>query len=309
MQINKPKFWDKKNSLILPYIFFPLSLFVSTFNLIKFKYLKREKFEIPIICVGNIYLGGTGKTPLCMEIFKIAKSLGANPAFIKKKYDKFFDERKLLENIGKVFQNKLRSLAIKQLISSGANLAILDDGFQDPRINSNISIVCFNEKQWIGNGFVIPSGPLRENLHSLSRSDYVFINGKQNSEIEKKIHKYNDRVNIFYMQYKIINLENISKKKVLAFAGIGNPNNFFDLLKDNNIEVVEKIHFPDHYNFTKRDIVRLNNKAKDFDACLVTTEKDYLRLNDENKKNIICVKIEIQLRNKDEFVSCLKKII
>ncbi len=307
--MNKPKFWDKKNSLILPYVFFPLSLFVSTFNLIKLKYLKKEKFEIPIICVGNIYLGGTGKTPLCIEIFKITKSLGANPAFIKKKYDKFFDEHKLLENVGKVFQNKLRSSAIKQLIGSGANLAILDDGFQDSSIKSNISIVCFNEKQWIGNGFVIPSGPLRENLNSLSRSDYVFVNGKQNSEIGKMIHKFNAKIKIFYTQYKIINLENIKKKKVLAFAGIGNPNNFFDLLKDNNIEVVEKVHFPDHYNFTKKDIIKLNNKAKYFNAYLVTTEKDYLRLDDENKKNIICLKIELQIKNKDEFVNCLKKII
>ena len=188
-------------------------------------------------------------------------------------------------------------------------MAILDDGFQDSSIKSNISIVCFNEKQWIGNGFVIPSGPLRENLNSLSRSDYVFINGKQNSEIEKMIHKFNAEIKIFYTQYKIINLENIKKKKVLAFAGIGNPNNFFDLLKDNNIEVVEKVQFPDHYNFTKKDIIKLNNKAKYFNAYLVTTEKDYLRLDDENKKNIICLKIELQIKNKDELVNCLKKII
>ena len=89
MQTGKPKFWDKKNSIVLPYIFFPLSLLVRIFNAIKLKYLRKEKFEIPVICVGNIYLGGTGKTPLCIEIFKIAKSLGANPAFIKKSYEPF----------------------------------------------------------------------------------------------------------------------------------------------------------------------------------------------------------------------------
>lgn len=309
MQIGKPKFWSKKNSIVLPYIFFPLSLLVRIFNAIKLKYLRKEKFEIPVICVGNIYLGGTGKTPLCIEIFKIAKSLGANPAFIKKSYDKFFDENKLLENVGRVFQSKRRSWAIKELINSKANLAILDDGFQDFGIKSNISIVCFNEKQWIGNGFVIPSGPLRENLRSLNRSDYIFINGKQNSKIEEVIYEFSPKTKIFYTQYKLINLENIKNKKVLAFAGIGNPNNFFDLLKKNNVEVVEKVHFPDHHNFTKKDIMELNSKADNLNAYLITTEKDYVRLNDEDKKNIGCIKIELLINNKDEFINDLKKII
>ena len=141
-------------------------------------------------------------------------------------------------------------------------MAILDDGFQDPGIKSDISIVCFNEKQWIGNGFVIPSGPLREKLTALKRCNYVFINGNQNLESEKILKKFNPEIKIFYTQYKLTNLDDIINKKVLAFAGIGNPENFFDLLKNNNIEIIETLKFPDHYNFKKIHITNLNKELK-----------------------------------------------
>ena len=309
MKFYKPRFWDSKEFSAWPYIFYPFSVIVNLINLLKFKYSKIEKFNIPIILIGNIYLGGTGKTPLCIEIFQILKSLNINAAFAKKYYEKFSDENRLLENAGRVFSNKKRSEAIKLLIDSKFQIAILDDGFQDPNIKSDISIVCFNEKQWIGNGFVIPSGPLRERLTALKRCNYVFINGNQNLELEKTINKFNHKVKIFYTQYKLINLDDIKNKKVLAFAGIGNPANFFDLLKNSNLKIIEVLNFPDHYNFKKTDIVNLNNRAKELNACLVTTEKDYFRLNDEDKKNINCLKIKLLINKKEEFINELKKII
>ena len=309
MNINKPQFWDRKDFTIWPYLFLPLSVIVHLFNLFKFKYFKKKNFSIPIICVGNVYLGGTGKTPLCIEIFKILKSLGSNPGFVKKYYEKFADENKLLENAGSLFLRKKRSEAIELLISNKAEVAILDDGFQDPKIKSDISIVCFNEKQWIGNGFLIPSGPLRENLNSLRRCNYVFINGYKNLKIEEIINKFNAKAKIFYTRYKLVNLNNLKSKKILAFAGIGNPNNFFDLLKNNNLKIIKSINFPDHYNFSKKDILKLNQEAKELDAELITTEKDYFRLKNEDKKNINFLKIELLIEKKDEFINELKKVI
>ena len=309
MKFYRPRFWDHGKFSIWPYVFYPFSVIVNLINLLKFKYSKIEKFNIPIISIGNIYLGGTGKTPLCIEVFQILKSLKINASFVKKYYKKFSDETKLLENTSKVFTNKQRSEAIKSLISNKFQVAILDDGFQDSTIKSDISIVCFNEKQWIGNGFVIPSGPLREKLTSLKRCNYVFIIGNQNWESEKILKKFNPKVKIFYAQYKLRNFDDIKDKKVLAFAGIANPLNFFELLKNNNIEIIETLNFPDHYNFKKKDIINLNNKAKELNACLVTTEKDYCRLNDEDKKNIKYLKIELLIDKKEKFINELKKII
>ena len=167
----------------------------------------------------------------------------------------------------------------------------------------------FNEKQWIGNGFVIPSGPLREKLNALKRCNYVFINGNQNLEFEKTINRFNPEIKVFYTQYKLTNLDDIINRKVLAFAGIGSPENFFDLLKNNNIEIIETLKFPDHYNYKKIDITNLNERARELDACLVTTEKDYFRLSNEDKKNIKYLKFELLIDKKEEFINELKKII
>jgi tetraacyldisaccharide 4'-kinase len=309
MKFYKPRFWDRNKFSIWPYVYYPFSVIVNLISLLKFKYSKIEKFNIPIILVGNIYLGGTGKTPLCIEIFQILKLLKLNPAFVKKHREKYADETKLLENIGKVFSNKQRSEAVKLLINSNFNVAIFDDGFQDPNVKSDISIICFNEKQWIGNGFVVPSGPLREKLNALKRCNYVFINGNQNKKKKKTINKFNPEIKIFYTQYKLTNLNDITSRKVLAFAGIGSPENFFDLLKNNNIEVIETLKFPDHYNFKKIDIANLNKRARELNASLVTTEKDYFRLSNEDKKNIKYLKLELLIDKKEEFINELKKII
>jgi tetraacyldisaccharide 4'-kinase len=309
MKFYKPRFWDHNEFSIWPYVFYPFSLIVNLISLLKFKYSKKEKFNIPIILVGNIYLGGTGKTPLCVEIFRILKLLKLNPAFVKKHYKKYADETKLLENVGKVFSNKQRPEAVKSLINSNFKVAIFDDGFQDPSVKSDISIICFNERQWIGNGFVIPSGPLREKLNALKRCNYVFINGNQNFKFEKTINKYNPEIKVFYTQYKLTNLDNLINRKILAFAGIGNPENFFELLKNDNTQIIETIKFPDHYNFKKIDITNLNKRAKELDAHLVTTEKDYFRLDDEDKKNIKYIKFELLINKKEEFINEIKKII
>ena len=127
MKVYKPKFWDSREFSVWPYFFFPFTLIINLINLLKFKYSKKEKFDIPIILVGNIYLGGTGKTPLCIEIFQILKSLKLNPAFIKKNHGKYADETKLLENVGKVFSNKQRSEAVRSLISNNFKVAIFDE--------------------------------------------------------------------------------------------------------------------------------------------------------------------------------------
>ena len=243
MNFFKPKFWDKNQISFFSVLLFPISLLIKVLNFFKRFLTKTNQSSIPIICVGNIYLGGTGKTPLCIEIFSILKNLNMNPAFIRKKYDSFQDEVDLQKKVGPIYQNKRRIEAIKEAILDKVNVAILDDGFQDFSIYKNLSIVCFNEKQWIGNGLVIPSGPLRENFSALKRANCVIINGKKNTDIENKILNKNKEIKIFYMKYKAQNSDEFKNKKVIAFAGIGNPENFFNLLKDNKINIAEEIKF------------------------------------------------------------------
>ena len=309
MDFFKPKFWDKNKISFFSILLYPITLLIKLLSFFKRYLTKTHQCTIPIICVGNIYLGGTGKTPLCIEIFSILKNLNMNPVFIRKKYDSFQDEVNLQRQLGPIYQNKKRIEALKEAIQNKANVAILDDGFQDFSINKNLSIVCFDEKQWIGNGLVIPSGPLREELSALKRAECVIINGQKNTDIENKIFSKNKKIKIFYSKHKAKNIDEFKNKKVIAFAGIGNPENFFNILKDNNIEAIEEIKFPDHYNYSKKEIENLINQTRENNAILLTTEKDYFRISQNYKKNINYLKIAVDIENQNQFIEEIKKII
>ena len=307
MKLKKPKFWDNPKLSIWSILFFPFSLIY--FFLSYIKQLKRsKKFHIPIVCVGNIYLGGTGKTPLAKEIFKITRSLGKNPAFVKKYHDYLQDEIEMLERVGKTFAAKERAEGIEILIKNNNDIAILDDGFQDSSIRKSFSILCFNQKQWIGNGFLIPSGPLRERLSSIKKADCIVINGDKDNIIENQINKIK-QLKIFYTKYKPKNLEILKDKKIFAFAGIGNPLNFFELLKKNNLQLLNYQSFPDHYNYKKKDLDNLKSKAKELNALLLTTEKDYCRIDRDVRKGIEKLDVDLEIDSKEEFINLIKKSI
>tara|TARA_Y100000817_G_C16787160_1_gene513354 strand:- start:158 stop:1084 length:927 start_codon:yes stop_codon:yes gene_type:complete len=304
MNFKKPKFWDHSGLSFWSIILYPFSLLFLVTSLVIRLLKTQKKFPIPVICVGNIYLGGTGKTPLALEIFKIVKSSGKNPGFIKKGYDYLYDEIQMLEKIGKTYLNKNRKEAISELISLKHDVAILDDGFQDFSIKKDFSILCFNSNQLIGNGFLIPSGPLRQTFQSIKQAECVVINGTKNLEFEDKIKKINENIKIFYSKYKIKNLDKFKNKKVLAFAGIGNPSNFFELLKKNDINVKETISYPDHYNYSEEDYGFLIKK-KEQDVLLATTEKDYYRLNEKMKESFDYVDVDLEIDNKNEFINLI----
>ena len=309
MNFYKPKFWDKNQISFFSVLLFPVSLLIKVLSFFKRFLTKTNQSSIPIICVGNIYLGGTGKTPLCIEIFSILKNLNMNPVFVRKKYDSFQDEADLQKQVGPVYQNNKRIEAVKEALQDKANVAILDDGFQDFSINKDLSIVCFNKKQWVGNGLIIPSGPLREGLSALKRANCVVINGEKNRDIENKIFSKNKEIKIFYAKYRAQNINEFKNKKVIAFAGIGNPENFFNLLKDNKIDIIEEIKFPDHHKYSEETLESLINKTKKNNTILLTTEKDYFRIDENYKQNINFLKIEVEIENRNQFIDEIKKVI
>jgi len=170
----------------------------------------------------------------------------------------------------------------------------------------DFSIVCFNSRQLIGNGFLIPSGPLRESFKSIKRADCIFINGDRNIQFENKINKINKSTKIFYSKYKIKNIENFKNEEIIAFAGIGNPSNFFDLLKKNNMNVKKTYSFPDHHDYSQKDFDEI---IGDSHIKIVTTEKDYYRMNDEQKQSCNYIEVELEIENKNEFINLIKNKI
>ena len=308
MKFLKPKFWDKTEITFFAILLFPISVFLKLLNFLRYWISKKHSFAIPVICVGNIYIGGTGKTPFCIELYSILKKINKNPAFIRKKYKSFHDEIALLKQVGSIYESSKRIDALKNAIKNKIDVAILDDGFQDFSLKKDLSIICFNEKQWIGNGFTIPSGPMREGLSSLVRANFIIINGKKNINIENKILEKNKSIKIFYTKFKALNADEFKNKKAVCFAGIGNPENFFDTLREYSLNIIKSKIFPDHYSYKKNEIENLLDLANKNKLDLITTEKDHYRL----KKlgfNINYLKIKVQIEKKDKFEKLIKSYI
>ena len=308
MKLIKPNFWDYKKPNFLSYILLPFTLpiLLNNFFLNKGKGKDKDKVKkITNICIGNIYLGGTGKTPLSIKVNQILKNLDFNVAVIKKFYKDQVDEQTLIGKTSKLYCFKKRMTGLTQALNDGVDIAIYDDGLQDKTINYDLSFVCFNNTKWIGNGFLIHDGPLREKITSIAKYDAVFLNGKKknNLKLNLLIKKYNQNIKIFETYYEPKNIDQFTSDKYLIFSGIGNPHSFREVLIKNKLNIVKEIKFPDHHKYTKKEINNIKQQAKDLNAKILTTEKDYVKINDNEIKFL---KINVVIRNENEFINFLK---
>ena len=299
MKVNRPLFWNNIN--LISILLYPLSLITFLINIIK-KIPNKRNFKIKSICVGNLYVGGTGKTPLSIKINNILKKK-YKTVFIKKKYSDQIDEQNIFKSYGNLICTKHRDNALKIATKQKYDVAILDDGLQDKSLNYNIAIACFNSSDGVGNSFLIPSGPLRENVSEIKNYDAVFLNGeKSNKKFSKYLKKLNNNVKVFEAKYVPTNLRSFNlNKKFLFFCGLGNPSEFERTLKKYKFKIKEKFIFPDHYNFSDTDIVSIKKLAKRKKLNIITTEKDYLRLNKKNRKNVKFLKIDLSIKNMKNF--------
>ena len=307
MNLKKPNFWDKKEPNFFSYILIPITIFFKIIVSLKPKSRIKIK-DIKTICVGNIYLGGTGKTSLAIKIKEILTKKNIKTCFVKKFYTNQFDEQKLLKSYGKLFVANKRIDALNQATKENYAVAILDDGLQDYSINYDISLVCFNTINWIGNGMTIPSGPLRESLNVLKNYNNIFLNGvnEDTLEIEKKALKINPNINIHKSKYipKNLNEFNINSN-YLVFSGIGNHKTFISMLKEYRFKIIKDLEFSDHYNFTDRDLDKIIKLAETLNCKVVTTEKDYYRLDEKYHENIKFIKSELKLDDEEKLVKIL----
>ena len=307
MNLKKPKFWDYKHRNLLAYLLYPVSILIKIISLFKF-HPKNEVLKIKTICVGNIYVGGTGKTSLCIKINKILNQKNIKSCFVKKYYKNQIDEQEILKKNGTLFLSKKRLDAVKLAEKENYEFAIFDDGLQDNSINYDTSFVCFNNLNWIGNGMTIPSGPLRENLENLKKYQHLFLNGNlENLEnLKQQILEINPEINIHIGKYEPINLENFDNKdKYIIFSGIGNHQTFSSMIKKNGLIVIKEYEFPDHYSYTKKDIDQILNYARNQNCKIITTEKDYVRLGKFKTDQIKFIKSELKIIDEQKLLKLI----
>jgi tetraacyldisaccharide 4'-kinase len=235
MHFKKPNFWDEKSNLF-SYLILPFTVFIRINNFLLNQRKKLISREIKTICVGNIYVGGTGKTPTTIKIYNLIKKF-RSVATAKKYYLAQKDEEILLREKTKFLTSKNRVNIIKQAIQKKIEVIVFDDGLQDSQIDYNLKIVCFDAQLAVGNGFLIPAGPLRESLESLKKYDAVLIKCDDHNakSLITLIKKYNSKIAVFTSSYTVSNLTNINKnKKYFIYSGIGNPKSFEKILKKIN---------------------------------------------------------------------------
>ena len=310
MKFYKPKFWDKRGQIgLFSILLMPLTLITLIKNYYENSKIKKNFYDLKTICVGNIYIGGTGKTPLVNNLADHFKKK-FKTFIIKKNYTSHLDEKKLLESKHKVIFEKARELSITKAENEKAEMLIFDDGLQEKKINYDLKIVCFNSLKLDGNGLIIPAGPLREKLDSIKNYDVVLINGDSNKETKNfinKIKKINPNIKIFTGKYVPKNYSKLKKKKFIIFSGIGNPHTFSDTLKNLKIKFHGYEKFPDHYDYKESDLQKLKHLAKIKNCELLTTEKDYFRLKKSFRKNINYLKVELSVEQKKLFYKYLNE--
>ena len=312
MRLLKPKFWDYKKPNFLSYLLLPFTLPIIINNYFIYEKKNKHNFNIKNICIGNIYVGGTAKTPLSIKISQILNSLNFKTAIIKKLYTNQSDEQKILTNKSTLYCHPERRLAVNEAIKDNMDVAIFDDGLQDRSIHYDLKFVCFNTLTWIGNGFLIPAGPLREKVESLSRFDVLFLNGNEENvfEIKEIIKRYNSKIKIFETYYYPKNMGKFNiNNKYIIFSGIGNPDSFKKTLLKNNFNVIKEIKFPDHYQYTQKDINKIRLYAKNLDAKILTTEKDYVKLDTIDSNQIEFLEIEMIIKKENELIKFIKSNI
>ena len=328
---GQPSFWKERG--FISNIFIPLSLLYLILSKLSHFFSIKKTLTTPIICVGNIYIGGTGKTPTVQKIANIFKSLGKNPTILLRGYGgkvknptyvnseihsclDVGDEALIHANKFDTWVSKNRfegAKAIQEVLKP--DLIIMDDGLQNKSLSPDLKIAVFDGEKGIGNGRIIPSGPLRENLHrGLARVNIVIIVGDDRFSLEKKIISINKKLIIFSAQTIPcqLTIKKIKKNSIIAFAGIGIPEKFFSMLQKNNINLIQTIEFPDHYQYNKNEINNLIKLAKEKKAVLVTTEKDYKRIYDLDQnfiQDITVLPITLSFKNEKLLRQKLEKFL
>ncbi|MDR1233854.1 MAG: tetraacyldisaccharide 4'-kinase [Holosporales bacterium] len=311
---KSPKFWNEDDNLIVKALS-PLSKVYSLFYAININKTVPVSASVPVICVGNIVMGGAGKTPTVELICDILKDSGYDPNILSSGFGGYLknvvkvdpelhsylqvgDEALLSARVAPTWIGKNRINSAKAATISGANVLVLDDGFQNNSLIQNLKILVIDSGQEFGNEKIFPAGPLRESVDSgLRKSDIVLIIGSKNEALESRIHQIKPDAVICYAKMNVINEDEFEGQRVIGFCGLGYPEKFHRTLKEIGFDVKDFIAFADHHPYTITEAQKLIKAARNAGAKLVTTMKDYVKIPDVFKHELLVINIKLQLED------------
>lgn len=311
--MRAPEFWYAKDGREAA----PLTRALLTPVAKVYGWLARRRFaatepavlDVPVICVGNVTVGGTGKTPLAMKLAELLLEMGHTPAFLTRGYmgqakvnvqvdadvhsaADVGDEALLLARIAPTYAGADRVSSAHMAVQAGADCLIMDDGLQNPQLAKDFSILVVDAKRGLGNGRLLPAGPLREPLGAaLARTQAVFVMGDGSPR---------ELADLALRRARLKPVQSPPTGPLLAFAGIGDPQRFFDALRAAGGDVVQEWPFPDHHAFGSRDLAQLQAWAREENAQLITTEKDHVRLPGEIREQVLSWPVAVSMQVETE---------
>lgn len=326
MPIKTPHFWTELSwqSVIL----FPVSYIWRFGHYAQQKILNTKETEIPVICVGNLTVGGSGKTPVVITLCRFLSGIGKStsiltrgfggkekgPIFVSTNLHQSLDvgdEPLMMAHSLDVCVSRNRPLGANHILDKKKyDCIVMDDGLQNPTLKKDLNIAVFDGKFGIGNGFLLPAGPMRQKLEvGIQNIDLVIFNGKDETGLGQKIPPH---IPIFTgeLQPDEEIVEKMKNRRVYGFAGIGNPSRFFKTLNNIGTDLVGEAHFADHHPYTDADLTQLYEEAMQSGAELVTTQKDWMRLPTDWRDRVLTVPVRIHFSADDtiKIVSFLETI-
>ncbi|MCF3628273.1 tetraacyldisaccharide 4'-kinase [Thalassospiraceae bacterium LMO-SO8] len=313
--MKAPAFWYDAAPSALGAVLSPLGLIYGAATALRQRGGRPAQAGVPVVCVGNLTAGGAGKTPVVIDIARRLATAGRRPHVVSRGYggqadatprpvdpdadtaDKVGDEPLMIAKAAPVWVGGDRAQAARTVADAGAGTLVLDDGFQDPSLAKDLSIVVVDGRYGFGNGFLIPAGPLRETLRAgLARADALVVIGDDAWGVGDAARRFGPK-NLPLLTARVVpgsEIGQISKSLGVAFAGIGHPEKFFQTLRDHGCRLAGTQAFPDHHPFSSADLAALKRRAEALKGVLITTEKDAQRIPAGDRAGIEVLTITLQ---------------
>lgn len=307
--MRAPEFWYRRHRGILATVLAPVAAGYGRAVLRRYRAGRPWRAPVPVICVGNLVAGGTGKTPVVLAVGERLVRRGVDVHFASRGYggslsgpvrvqperhnaSEVGDEPLLLAEARPTWIARDRPAALRAAVAAGAQAIVLDDGFQNPTVSKDLSLLVVDGLRGFGNGLVMPAGPLREPLaQGLARADAVVVVGPDETGMVGQVRDV--PVLRAHLKPSPDTVRRLAGRKVVAFAGIGYPEKFFNTLRDIGCTIVSCHSFADHHPYRPQDMEMIGHDARARHAVPVTTAKDYVRLPADSKAGVEVVPVSI----------------
>ncbi|MFT8419478.1 MAG: tetraacyldisaccharide 4'-kinase [Acetobacter sp.] len=323
IKLSPPAFWSNPRASLWPALLAPFSWGVGVAARRRMQRMG-WRAPVPVLCCGNMTVGGTGKTTVVIDLVQRLLARGCRPHVLTRGYGGHVpdgtrvdpaahtawhvgDEPLLLAALCPVWVGGDRAVSARRAVRAGADCLIMDDGFQNPSVVKTVSLLVVDGAVGLGNGHVLPAGPLRERaVDALARADAVLMIGADQTGMAQSV---GDVPVVWAHLEQSAIPEALRGRSCVAFAGIGRPEKFFNGLRGAGLSVRDALSFPDHYAYSKRDMQRLGALAQRLDAQLVTTPKDAMRLPASFRQNVVEVGVRLVWQDQQAPESLLDTLL